>query len=98
MFGLYGTLFALFAVGLTAVSLCWKQRWSVYVFGAGVVLAGVLVATIYLNYIAIYVATGISIYAVIILAAILLFAGGFGLGVQCIRWLDTAFARRPRVS
>jgi hypothetical protein len=98
LWGLNGMLLGLFAGAAMVVSLLWKQRVSPFIFGAGVALMALLTVTIGLNKTAFYERTGISVYVVILVAGILLFAGGFGLSVKCIRWLITVFSKRPKVS
>jgi hypothetical protein len=96
--GLYGMLLGLFAGAAILVSLPWKQQVSPFIFGTGVALTALLAVTIGFNKTALYERTGISIYLVMMIAGILLFAGGFGLSVKCIRWLITMFSKRPSVS
>ena len=98
MLGLYGMFLGLLAVAALTVSLLWKQRVSPVVFSAGLALAALLVGATYFNQMAIYVRTGVSVYVMMIITGILLFAGGFGLSIKCIRWLITEFTKRPAAS
>lgn len=98
MLGLYGMFLGLLAAGAMVVALLWNQRVSPFIFGAGVAIAALLLVTIGLKKMTVYEWTGINVYVVIMIAGILLFSGGFGLSVKCIRWLVTVCAKRPSVT
>src|SRR4051812_27150649 len=95
---LFGIAFMLLALALIAASIAWRQRLSSLVFGAGILCAVTIITTLYTGSSAIYDWTGINVYVAIILAIILLFAGGLGLIVGCVRLLLAWFKRRRKVS